>query len=104
MSAHIGRPFQSHIVCLILFLACTTGAIAQAPARSPGPIDNAKRGTLKGNVHAMARAEFDGGAAAPDLMMARMLLVMKRSPEQAAQLAKLLGAQQDKTSAQYRKW
>ena len=36
--------------------------------------------------------------------MERMLLVLKRSPEQQAALLKLLDDQQDKNSANYHKW
>ncbi|HZQ96193.1 MAG TPA: Ig-like domain repeat protein [Candidatus Sulfotelmatobacter sp.] len=68
------------------------------------PVDNQKRVTVPGNVHPWARAEFDAGAAPLDLVMDRMLLVLKRSPEQQAQLRKLLDDQQDKHSRQYRKW
>jgi hypothetical protein len=76
----------------------------QAQPRVVEAVDNAKRVTLPGNVHPLARAEFDRGAAPPDLPMNRMLLVLKRSPEQEAELQKLLANQQDKTSPQYRQW
>jgi len=66
--------------------------------------DNAKRVTLTGNVHRLARPQFDRGAAPLDLPMDRMLLVLKRSPEQEAELQKLLDAQQDKASPKYRQW
>jgi hypothetical protein len=59
---------------------------------------------LKGNVHPLARAEFDRGAAPLDLKMDRMLLVLKRSDEQEAALRKLLDDQQDKNSRSYRQW
>ena len=59
---------------------------------------------LKGNVHPLARAEFDRGAAPLNLKMDRMLLVLKRSEEQEAALRKLLDDQQDKNSRSYRQW
>ena len=52
----------------------------------------------------MARPEFDRGAAPSTLPMQRMLLVLKRSPEQEAALQQFLDAQQDKSSAQYHAW
>jgi subtilase family serine protease len=52
----------------------------------------------------MARAQFDQGVAPADLPMERMLLVLKRSPEQDSALHKLLDDQQDKASPNYHKW
>ncbi|MGH9611520.1 MAG: protease pro-enzyme activation domain-containing protein, partial [Bryobacteraceae bacterium] len=59
---------------------------------------------LKGNTHPLARAEFDRGAARADLPMDRMLLVLKRSPEQDAALKDLLEKQQVKSSPEYHHW
>src|SRR5690349_4218531 len=57
-------------------------------------VDEAQLTVLKGNTHRMARPQFDKGAAPADLPMDRMLLVLKRSPEQEAALRKLLDDQQ----------
>ncbi|MFZ3370174.1 MAG: protease pro-enzyme activation domain-containing protein, partial [Candidatus Sulfotelmatobacter sp.] len=59
---------------------------------------------LKGNTHRLARPEFDLGTAPATLPMQRMLLVLKRSPEQESALRKLLADQQDKASPNYHKW
>ncbi|HEV2400497.1 MAG TPA: Ig-like domain repeat protein [Candidatus Sulfotelmatobacter sp.] len=59
---------------------------------------------LKGNVHPLARPQFDLGAADPSLPMSRMLLVLKRSGDQESALEKLLDDQQDKSSPSYHKW
>ena len=50
------------------------------------------------------RPQYDRGAAPADLRMDRMLLVLKRSPEQETALLKLLDDQQDKGSPNYHKW
>jgi hypothetical protein len=68
------------------------------------PIDESRLTTLKGNTHPLARPVFDLGTAPATLPMARMLLVLKRSPEQEAALRKLLDDQQDKASPSYHKW
>src|SRR5216683_685184 len=60
--------------------------------------------TLRGNTHPLAQAQFDRGAAPPDLPMARMLLVLKRSAGQEATLQKLLDDQQDRSSPSYHQW
>jgi|HubBroStandDraft_6_1064221.scaffolds.fasta_scaffold01313_6 hypothetical protein len=75
-----------------------------SPARITQTVDESNLVALKGNVHPLARAEFDRGPAPPDLRMDRMLLVLKRSPEQESALQKLLDDQQDKSSPRYRQW
>lgn len=81
---------------------------AQPPAvRSPlitQPLDESRLTTLKGNTHPLARPVFDLGTAPASLPMERMLLVLKRSPEQEGTLGKLLDDQQDKGSPNYHKW
>ena len=88
----------------VLFFLNPTDAFAQASPLLVEPVDNARRVRLVGNVHPLARAEFDRGAAPPDLAMNRMLLVLKRSPEQQAALNRLLDDQQDRNSSQYHRW
>jgi len=68
------------------------------------PVDEAQVTVLKGNTHRLARPEFDLGTAPAPLPMQRMLLVLKRSPEQEAALRKLLDNQQDKASPNYHEW
>ena len=68
------------------------------------PLDETQRVVLKGNTHPLARTQYDGGAAPGTLPMERMLLVLKRSPEQESALRQLLDAQQDKLSPNYHKW
>ncbi|HET7209431.1 MAG TPA: protease pro-enzyme activation domain-containing protein [Terriglobales bacterium] len=68
------------------------------------PVDESQRTVLKGNTHPLARPQFDLGSAPADLPMQRMLLVLKRSPEQEAALRQLLDEQQDKSSPNYHKW
>src|SRR5258708_6599890 len=68
------------------------------------PVNEARLTVLKGNTHPLARREFDLGSAPATLPMQRMLLVLKRSPQQESALKKLLDDQQDKHSPNYRKW
>ena len=83
------------------------GASSQAanrPSLVTQPINDAQRIILKGNVHPLARAEYDHGLAPDSLSMNRMLLVLKRSAQQEAALANLLIGQQDKSSPDYHRW
>ena len=85
----------------------STPVFAQASAVQPRitkALDESQLTTLRGNVHPLARPEFDRGPAPPDLPMQRMLLVLQRSPEQEAALQKLLDDQQDKASPNFYKW
>jgi hypothetical protein len=86
-------------------LAQETSA-AQPASRSliTQPIDEAQLSVLKGNTHPLARREFDVGTAPATLPMQRMLLVLKRSPDQESALRKLLDDQHDKASAHFHKW
>ncbi len=60
--------------------------------------------TLRGNVHPLARPEFDQGVAPDDLPMERMLLVLQRGADQEAALRQLLDDQQVKSSPQFHQW
>ena len=84
--------------------ASSTEAAADPRPLITQAVDEAQMTKLKGNTHPMARPEFDLGAAPASLPMSRILLVLKRSPEQEAALTKLLDDQQDKTSPNYHKW
>ena len=100
-----------HICVSLLVLFCAFSQ-AQEALDQPGmvlprivqPVDETKLTVLKGNTHLLARSQFDQGVAPADLPMDRMLLVLKRSPEQESALRKLLDDQQDKASPNYHKW
>lgn len=103
MSLVRDRLRKSFYLFSLVLLSPAVG-FPQATPMIAGGIDNSARVTLKGNVHRLAQPQFDRGAAPSDLAMDRMLLVLKRSPEQDAALKKLLDDQQDKSSPNYRKW
>jgi len=90
------------LALLVLQFFISTRSLGQIPSLITQPVDNAQRVTLKGNVHPLALTQFDRGAAPADLAMDRMLLVLKRSPEQDAALRNLMDDQQDKHSPYYR--
>jgi len=68
------------------------------------PVKETQLTVLRGNTHPLARPEFDLGSAPATLPMQRMLLVLKRSPQQELALRTLLDNQQDKASPSYHKW
>lgn len=67
-------------------------------------LDETRLTALQGNTHPMAQLQYDQGAAPASLPMRRMLLVLKRSSEQEANLRQLLEDQQDKSSPHYHQW
>ena len=81
--------------------------ISQAPripARITQAINDSNRVTLRGNVHRLARAQFDRGAVSGAQLANHVAIVLKRSDEQEAALHQLLDQQQDKSSLNYHKW
>ncbi|GAC1505675.1 MAG: hypothetical protein NVS1B11_03830 [Terriglobales bacterium] len=96
------------VISLLVYLsAATSMAVAQQSnvnSRILRAIDEQDLVSLKGNTHPLARPQFDMGTSPVDLPMNRMLLVLKRSPEQETALRKLLDDQQDKNSPSYHKW
>ncbi len=74
------------------------------PARITQAIDDTQLAPLKGNIHSLARPEFDQGAVTDSAPMNRILLMLQRSPEQQTALAQLMLDQQDKSSPNFHKW
>jgi hypothetical protein len=90
----------------ILFWLCprAQAQTANAAVRITQAVDEKNLVTLKGNVHPLARAEFDQGAVSDGQPLHRMLLLLQRSADQEASLEKLLDDQQNKSSANYHAW
>jgi len=101
-------PMHPRISLIFLSLfALLTMAAAQNTKLQPRitqAVDDNNLVTFKGNVHPLARAEYDRGAAPASLPMNRMLLVLQHSPEQETAVNQLLDEQQDKTSANFHHW
>ena len=88
-------------------ISCASPAalkLSGAAAGSAAPVDESRTVTLAGNVHPLARAQFDRGAAESNLALKQMVLVLQSSPEQQSELDALTTAQQDPHSPQYRQW
>jgi hypothetical protein len=59
---------------------------------------------LRGNRHPLASAANDRGEVTANQPMSRILLLLRRSPEQDTTLTSLLAAQQDPSSPLFHKW
>ena len=91
-------------LCVFLFLIGGSAVSGQVRSRVVQAVRNDQRITLKGNVHPLARVEFDRGAVAESQPMTRMLLLLKRGDDQEAALQQYLDSQQDKSSPNYHAW
>jgi Pro-kumamolisin, activation domain/Bacterial Ig-like domain (group 3) len=120
----VGRVFRfSQIGALAIFLisaACTLPAAAQTndatvsqlpsrPARISKDritqaIDENQLMLLRGNVHPLAQAKSDVGAVGDAQPLDRMLLLLKRAPEQEAALRQLLEDQLTLNSPKHHAW
>ena len=106
------RPFRRVAACLsavLLTVAAAVPAFAQQssvtnPARITQVVDDSVLTTLKGNIHPLAKPQFDKGPVNASLPADRMQLVLQRSPGQEIALRQYLGSLQDPNSSQYHKW
>jgi subtilase family serine protease len=107
----LSAPKRLAVTLIALILFCTPSLMQQSSAQQAAltplivqPIDESQLTVLHGNTHPLARPQFDLGTAPATLPMQRMLLVLKRSPQQEHALRTLLDNQQDKHSSNYHQW
>jgi subtilase family serine protease len=91
-------------LCALLFLIGGSTVWGQVRPRVAQAVNNEQRVTLKGNVHPLARAEFDRGATVESQPITRMLLVLKCGDDQEAALQQYLESQLDNSSPNYHAW
>jgi Pro-kumamolisin, activation domain/Bacterial Ig-like domain (group 3) len=102
--------FRTIGVCLAivsafaLFVPFASAQSLAIPSRIVQPIDEANRTVLTGNTYYLARAQYDVGAAPSTLPMERMLLLLRRGPDQESALEQLLQDQQNSVSTSYHNW
>src|SRR5271154_1978188 len=93
---------------LFAFTAFTAFAQTQPEAVIPNRITQVinpdVRVTLQHNVHPLAQAKYDQGAAPGSMATGRIMLVLKRSDGQEIALKQYLGDLQNPNSPNYRKW
>src|SRR5258707_13602565 len=92
------------LVAASLLAFSAGGASAQTQpvrGRITEAVDETNRVQLRGNVHPLARPEFDQGVVADSQPMNRMFLMLQRSPEQQAALSALMEDQRTNGSPNY---
>ena len=98
------RSARSISLLLSTFLIFTFSSAQAGTSRISQSIDNRRMSSLKGNVHPLARAEFDQGAVSPSQMVQRVTLYFQQTAAQQQDLEQLLAQQQDPASVNYHKW
>jgi len=101
-----------NLLCRVVMsavLAASTVVAARAqkppvPSRVTETVDDTRTVTLQGNVHPLARPQYDQGAVPDSQPMTRMMLLLQRSPAQELALRQLLETQQTKGTSGYHAW
>ncbi len=89
---------------LLLPLLASTLCFAAQPDRITGTIDSSQMVALTGNVHRLAKPQYDQGPVEDSLQFSYVTLVIAPSPSQQAALDLLLAQQQDPKSPNYHQW
>jgi len=93
----------------VLWVAIVVGValVSAMPSFAGGlvrVVDDRDTVVLNGNVHPLARAEYDAGAVELSLPMERMILALQIPAEKRAALDQLLAEQQDPSSPNFHRW
>jgi subtilase family serine protease len=97
--------FCSSVFAFLVICGWGASALAQAPTnRVAARIDETQVTTLQGNVHPMARGDFDQGVVTPETPLEHMVLQLEPSAAQQAALDTLVEAQHDPRSLLYHQW
>src|SRR4051794_18102345 len=97
--------FCSSFFAFLVVCVWGTSALGQAPtSRVAARIDETQVTTLQGNVHPMARGDFDQGVVTAETPLEQMVLQLEPSAAQQAALDTLVEAQHDPHSPLYHQW
>jgi hypothetical protein len=73
-------------------------------SRITEPIDEGRLVAVKGHVHPLARAEFDGGLVEDSMPVEHLIVLLQRSPEQQEAAGLLLDQLHNRKSPMYHQW
>jgi hypothetical protein len=96
---------------ILLAVAILAVSALRLPAQTSGAasritqvVDEGNLVLLRGNVHPLTRVALDAGIVNDAQPLERMLLLLRRSPDQESALLRLLDEQHTKSSSSYHKW
>ena len=105
MSGAFGRFWSLGFLAVLAAMTSSVGLGQSLSVTSPRlPIDNSQRVTLRGNTHPLAQPRYDHGAVVDSFPAERMLLLLKRSPEQETALRQFIEDAHSPGSLSYHKW
>jgi subtilase family serine protease len=96
-------PRPTYVLISFVFLAVIASA-QQPQDRILQSIDEGQKMALRGNVHPLAKPEFDRGQLNPSEVIEGITLNFKLSDSQQAALEKLVAQQHNPNSPNYHKW
>src|SRR5262249_22568415 len=93
-------------ILLTFFLGVACAAQAQSTSRQliAHTVDESSLTTLRGNVHPLAQSRFDRGPAPVSMPLQRLVLVLRRSPQQERALQQYLDSLQDRNSPNFHRF
>jgi len=99
---------SSTVILRVLAMTLLPGFAGVSPAapwdRVTRPVDIGKVRVVPGNLHRLARPEFDQGPAAGEMRMEYMLILFKAAAAQQSELDALIAAQQNPSSPLFHRW
>ena len=107
VSRAISLIFAASLVCLIAstfgFAAIGSFAECKSVARTSAVDENVLT-PLTGNVHPLARAEFDQGKVGDSLLLEHIIMLLQRTPEQETALETRIDQMHNQRSPLYQQW
>jgi len=98
------RTIRITLTTSILLIGSALMAAAASPNRITRPVDPGRMQAIPNNLHRRAQPQFDRGPVDPGMRMEFMLLVVKPSPAQQAELDQLLADLQNPSSPRFHQW
>src|SRR5437879_12856982 len=91
-------------LAVLVFVLTLPLATLRPQGRIPARIDDRQRVLLRGSVHPKAQPQLDEGPLDPSRNIGPVILGLRRSAGQQAEIEKLLAEQQDPSSTNYHNW
>jgi uncharacterized protein (TIGR03437 family) len=102
-STHFRQAGTLVLLCLLL-VAAAGQAVAAPPDRITQAVETGRVRAISGSLHRAAQRQFDRGAVDPQMPMDYIMLIVKPSAAQQAELDALLAAQQNSSSPLFHRW
>ena len=97
-------PLSIRFGLVMACLAVPSATLLAQQDRIAGPVDRFQRIGLRGNIHPNADPRFDSGPVDSSLKLSHVMVKLKPSVAQQADLDRLLAEQQDRSSRNYHAW